>query len=137
MRLPARPRGNGEVILVVDDDPLLVELAVQRLDELGYVALAHTSSRAALRALLDAPAAVDLVLTDENMPELSGSELVAAIRASGLDVPIIMTSGNVTQALWERARAASVCALLGKPVRDASLAQALARCLQPWIGQVP
>ena len=44
---------------------LLAELAVQRLTELGYVALAYTSSRTALQALFDAPTRVDLVLTDE------------------------------------------------------------------------
>jgi len=124
------PRGNGEVVMIVDDEPLLAELAVQRLTELGYVALAYTSSRTALQALFDAPARVDLVLTDENMPELSGSELVAAIRARPLDVPVIMMSGNVTAALQERARAAGVCELLSKPLREVSIAAALARCLR-------
>lgn len=130
MRLPVTPRGHGEVVLIVDDEPLLVELTVQRLNELGYVALAYTSSRTALRALLDAPARVDLVLTDENMPELSGSALVAAIRAERLDVPVIMMSGNVTEALRERARTTGVCALLNKPLNDVSIAEALARCLR-------
>jgi CheY-like chemotaxis protein len=122
--------GNGEVVMIVDDEPFLVELAVQRLTELGYAALAYTSSWTALRALFDAPAQVDLVLTDENMPELSGCDLVAAIRAGRLDVPVILMSGNVTAALEERARAAGVCALLSKPLRDVSLAAALARCLR-------
>ena len=128
--MPAAPRGNGEVVLIVDDEPLLVELAVQRLTDLGYAALPYTSSQTALQALFDAPVKVDLVLTDENMPDLSGSELVAAIRARRLDVPIIMMSGNVTAALEERARAAGVCELLRKPLCDASLGAALARCLR-------
>ena len=128
--VPAMPRGNGEVVMIVDDEPLLVELAVQRLTELGYAALAYTSSRTALQALLDAPAKVDLVLTDENMPELSGCELVVSMRARGLDVPVIMMSGNVTAALQERARAAGVCELLSKPMRDVPIAAALAHCLR-------
>ena len=128
--MPATPRGNGEVVWIVDDEPLLVELAVQRLTELGYAALGYTSSRTALQALFDAPARVDLVLTDENMPELSGCELIAAIRAGRLDVPVIMMSGNVTPALEERARVAGVCELLSKPLRDVPVAAALARCLR-------
>jgi CheY-like chemotaxis protein len=64
------------------------------------------------------------------MPELSGSELVASIRARRLDVPLIMMSGNVTAALKERARAAGVCELLSKPLSDVSIAAALARCLR-------
>jgi len=125
-----KPRGNGEVVLIVDDEPLLVELAVQQLTELGYAALAYTSSLTALQALFHSPARVDLVLTDENMPELSGSDLIAAIRARRLDVPVIMMSGNVTAALEERAHAAGVCELLSKPLRDVSIAAALARCLR-------
>src|SRR4051812_9965306 len=102
--LPAMPHGNGEVVLVVDDEPLLVDLAVDRLRELGYGCLAHTESRQALQVFLAAPASVALVLTDEKMPELSGSELVAAIRAGGSAVPVIIMSGNVTAALEERTR---------------------------------
>jgi len=127
--LPAMPRGNGEVVLIVDDEPLLVELAVERLTELGYAALGYTSSRNALQAFLDAPSKIDLVLTDEKMPELSGSELVAAIRARRFDVPVIMVSGNVTAALQERARASGVSELLRKPLAEDVMAAALARCL--------
>ena len=75
------PRGRGEVILIVDDEPLLVELAAERLAELGYAPLPFTSSTKALQAFLEAPSSVDLVLTDEKMPELSGSRMVDAIRA--------------------------------------------------------
>jgi len=128
--LAATPRGNGEVILVVDDEPLLVELAVERLTELGYAALAYTSSRDALQAFLDAPSKIDLVLTDEKMPHLSGSELVAAIRARRLDIPVIMMSGNVTAALQERARALGVSELLGKPLAPDVIAAAIARGLR-------
>jgi CheY-like chemotaxis protein len=124
------PRGNGKVVLVVDDEPLLVELAVQRLHELGYGSLAYTQSPDALRAFLHAPASVDLVLTDEKMPELSGSDLVAAIRQEGSAVPIIIMSGNVTPALEERARAWGTCELLRKPLSVDTMAAALARCLR-------
>jgi CheY-like chemotaxis protein len=127
---PQTTRGNGEVVLIVDDEPLLLELAVQRLTELGYTALAYSSSQAALQALIDTGSRIDLVLTDENMPEMSGSELVAAIRAKRIDVPVIMMSGDVTAALQERARAAGVSELLGKPLRETSLAAALTRCLR-------
>ncbi|MDB5856546.1 MAG: sensor hybrid histidine kinase [Ramlibacter sp.] len=128
---PATHRGQGELILVVDDEPLLVELAVEQLTELGYAALAYTSSREALQAFLDAPAKVDLVLTDEKMPELSGSELVAAIRARGYDLPVIIMSGNVTAGLEERARALGIGELLRKPLSDEAMAAALARWVRP------
>jgi len=128
---PAAPSGNGEVILIVDDESLLVDLAAERLTELGYSALSYTSSRDALQAFLDAPSKIDLVLTDEKMPYLSGSELVAAIRATRPDIPVIMVSGNVTAALRERAQALGVGELLPKPIAHDVLAAALARCLRP------
>jgi PAS domain S-box-containing protein len=126
---PKTPRGRGEVILVVDDEPLLVELAAERLAELGYAPLAFTSSTKALQAFLEAPSSVDLILTDEKMPELSGSRLVGAIRAKRPDIPVIMMSGHVTAALEERARALGVGELLRKPLSDDALTAAVARCL--------
>lgn len=125
------PRGRGEVILIVDDEPLLVELAAERLAELGYAPLPFTSSTKALQAFLEAPSSVDLVLTDEKMPELSGSQLVDAIRAKRPDIPVLMMSGHVTAALEERARAQGVGELLRKPISDEALAAAVARCLGP------
>jgi PAS domain S-box-containing protein len=126
----AAVHGHGELILVVDDEQLLVELAMERLADLGYTALAYTSSQEALRAFLDAPAKIGLLLTDEKMPDLSGSELVAAIRERGHGVPVIMMSGNVTVDLEERAHAAGICALLRKPLTSEAMAEALDRCVR-------
>ena len=118
------------MILIVDDEPLLVELAAERLADLGYAPLAFTSSAKALQAFLEAPSSVDLILTDEQMPELSGSQLVGAIRAKRPDIAVIMMSGHVTAALEERARAQGVGELLRKPLSDEALAAAVARGLR-------
>ena len=126
----AAPEG-GLVVMIVDDEPPLVEIAADMVAELGCVPLAFDSGERA-RAALDGPGVkVDLLLTDEGMPGLSGSELVAAIRAKGWNIPVIMMSGNLTPALRQRARAARVCALLHKPLARDTLAAALARCLRP------
>ena len=124
-------REGGQVVAIVDDEPLLVELAEEMVVRLGYVALAFHSGGDALAAFDDPALRVDLLLTDEMMPLLSGSELVAAIRAKGWDIPVIVMSGNVTMALEQRARANGVCALLRKPLSHATLTAALARCLRP------
>jgi PAS domain S-box-containing protein len=127
---PVPDRGGGQVVMIVDDEPLLVELAAEMIIELGYVPLAFESGERACAAFDDAGLKVDLLLTDEMMPGLSGSELVAAIRAKGRDIPVIMMSGNVTAALERRARATGACALLHKPLARETLAAALARCLR-------
>ncbi len=127
---PEPDRGGGQVVMIVDDEPLLVELAVELLCHLGYVPLAFGSGERARAAFDDAGLKVDLLLTDEKMPGLSGSELVAAIRAKDWDIPVIMMSGNVTAALELRAHTIGVCALLHKPLSRETLAEALARCLR-------
>jgi CheY-like chemotaxis protein len=124
-------RGSGQVVVIVDDEPLLAELTEAMVVALGYVALTFGSGERACAAFDDAGMEADLLLTDEKMPGLSGSALVAAIRAKGRDIPVVMMSGNVTAALEQRARAIGVCALLHKPVSRESLAEALARCLRP------
>jgi DNA-binding NtrC family response regulator len=128
---PAAQNGDGQVVAIVDDEPLLVELAEGMVVKLGYVALPLGSGERARSAFDDAGLKVDLLLTDEKMPGLSGSELVAAIRAKGWDIPVIVMSGDVTAALEQRARANGVCALLRKPLALEALSAALARCLKP------
>lgn len=128
---PEAGRDGGRVVAIVDDEPLLVELAEELVVKLGFVALAFNSGGDALAAFDDPALKVDLLLTDEVMPVLSGSELVAAIREKGWNIPVIVMSGNVTAALEQRARANGVCALLRKPLSHATLAAALARCLRP------
>ena len=123
-------RDSAEVVMIVDDEPLLVELTAEMIIELGCVPLTFGSSEHACAAFDDADLKVDLLLTDEKMPSLSGSELVAAIRAKGWNIPVIMMSGDVTAALKQRARVARVCALLHKPLSRKTLAAALARCLR-------
>src|SRR5262249_51810206 len=70
--VPALPGGNGECVLVIDDEELLVELAMRTLEEIGYVPRGFTSSEAALAAFRDNPARFDAMITDERMPGLSG-----------------------------------------------------------------
>lgn len=123
-------RDSAKVVMIVDDEPLLVELTAEMVIELGYVPLTFGSSERACAAFDDADLKVDLLLTDEKMPSLSGSELVAAIRARGWDIPVLMMSGDVTAALRQRARAVCVCALLHKPLSRKTLAAAIARCLR-------
>jgi CheY-like chemotaxis protein len=73
------PRGNGETIMIVDDEPALVALAEETLADLGYEPLGFSSSLAALQAFRAQPMRFDLILTDETMPDLTGTELAREI----------------------------------------------------------
>ena len=123
------PRGNGEVIMVVDDERALVELAEETLAQIGYEPVGFESSTEALQAFADDPRRFDLVLTDEMMPDLSGTELATKIRRIRSDVPILIMSGYVDSSVAALAGSKGVREVLRKPLRSRDIAEALARAL--------
>ncbi len=110
------PRGRGETVMIVG---------------LGYEPVGYGSSSTALRAFLANPQRFDLVLTDEAMPDLVGTELAREIRLIRPEVPIILMSGHGGAALANRAAAIGVNEVLHKPLQRADLAESLARVLDP------
>lgn len=127
---PSWPHGNGQTVLVVDDEQPLVELAEELLAELGYEPVGFSSSEAALAAFLAAPHRFDVILTDEMLPGMPGSEFTLQVLAIRPEMPVILVSGHVDLALERRAREAGVTALLHKPLALQELAECLARTLQ-------
>ena len=123
------PRGNGESVLVVDDDPALVEMVQELLAELGYEPQAFSSSRRALDAFSAAPGRFHAVITDEVMPELTGSEMCAKIRARGSNVPIVVVSAHGGSDFEARTAQAGATATMKKPYRRRELATILAAAL--------
>jgi CheY-like chemotaxis protein len=96
--------GQGETVLLVDDEEALVRLGEETLAELGYEPVGFSSSAAALEAFRADPDRFQLVLSDEAMPGMTGSELVAEIRRLRPTLPVVLMSGYVTPALGARAR---------------------------------
>ncbi|MEO8299790.1 MAG: ATP-binding protein, partial [Burkholderiales bacterium] len=123
------PMGRGEVVLVVDDEPALVALAEELLAELGYEPVGHTDPQRALEALQADPQRFDLLLTDEVMPGLTGTQLAQQARALRADLPILLLSGWGGPQLAQRAAAVGIRRVLSKPIVRADLAAALALLL--------
>jgi PAS domain S-box-containing protein len=123
------PRGRGAMVMIVDDEPALVALAEEMLAELGYEPVGFQSSTAALRAFRDDPKRFDLVLTDEAMPDLVGTELARQIRELAPAVPIVLMSGYGGSQLAPRAAAIGINQVLRKPLQRRDLAESLARVL--------
>jgi PAS domain S-box-containing protein len=123
------PRGQGAVIMVVDDERALVALAEEMLAELGYEPVGFHSSTAALRAFRDDPQRFDLILTDEAMPDLVGTELAREIRLAAPAIPIVLMSGYGGSQLGQRAAAIGINEVLRKPLQRRDLAESLARVL--------
>jgi CheY-like chemotaxis protein len=123
------PRGEGETVMIVDDERPLVALVEEMLAELGYEPVGFDSSTAALAAFRAAPERFDLVLTDEAMPDLTGTDLAREFRRHRPGVPIVLVSGHGGTQLAKVAAMVGVNELLCKPLQRRELADSLARVL--------
>ncbi len=90
---PSRPRGGTETILLVEDEPLVLELAQCALQELGYKVLPCASADEALRTFAEYPATIDLLVTDVVMPRMNGKELAARIVSLRPGIHVLFSSG--------------------------------------------
>src|SRR5450631_2790955 len=124
------PRGNGQTVMIVDYEKPLVALAEEILAELGYEPIGFSSSAAALEAFREAPRRFDIVLTDETMPELIGTDLARQIRLLRSDIPIVLMSGYSGPQLLERARAIGIREVLRKPLQSRDIAECFGRVLR-------
>jgi CheY-like chemotaxis protein len=79
-------------VLVVDDDPLVLMNTAAMLEDLGHDVLEAISGEQALR-MLRRGNGVDLVITDQLMPGMTGSQLIAVIRSERPELPIILATG--------------------------------------------
>ena len=123
-------KGDGETILVVDDEEPLVRLGEEMVARLGYEPVGFVSSTAALEAFRAKPERFHAVLSDEAMPELTGCELAKAVRALRPDMPVVLMSGFVTPALAARARDIGVAEVLAKPLVERDIARGLDAALR-------
>ncbi len=89
------PRGDGECILVVDDEPAIRSVSERLLTGNGYRVYTAANGREGLALYRQHRAEIDAVITDVSMPEMDGPELITALRAEGADIPIIVSSGYV------------------------------------------
>jgi PAS domain S-box-containing protein len=131
------PVGSGETILIVDDEEPLVRLGEEMVAGLGYEPVGFTSSVAALAAVRDHPDRFHAVLSDEAMPDMTGSELAAQIRAIRPDIPIVLMTGFVSAALAARAHEIGNADVLAKPLVERDIARTIAGMLRSRPGHEP
>lgn len=124
------PHGDGQIVMLVDDEEALVALGEEALAELGYEPVGFASSTTAWESFLSAPDRFDIVVTDHSMPDLAGMELIQRIRVIRPDIPIVLASGHSGLELDVFAQSMGI-RLLRKPVLRRDLAFALeAQCRQ-------
>jgi PAS domain S-box-containing protein len=87
-------RGNGEMILIADDEQAIRELLTAELISAGYRVLAAANGAEAVSLFREHPSEVRLFITDGAMPVLNGLDAVAAMQKISPDLPVIFTSGD-------------------------------------------
>ena len=114
------PRGS-ETILLVEDEPALLELGTQILEKLGYTVLACSSPHRALE-VAESGARIDLLLTDVVMPGMNGRELYDRLAPQRPGLRCLFISGYTANAIADRGIPEEGAHFLEKPFSAASLA---------------
>jgi signal transduction histidine kinase/HAMP domain-containing protein/ActR/RegA family two-component response regulator len=126
---PETPAGK-ETLLVVEDEPVLREMAHVILEDCGYKILEAASGRKAIEMWNEHPGAIDLLLTDMVMPEgISGMDLAQRLQASNPKLKIVFASGYSMDDLDTSFLRQGRATFLQKPYTHASLAKAVRDCL--------
>ncbi len=84
-------------VLVVDDEPSILELVGEKLRQSGYAVLEASSGPEALAVSERHRNKIDILLTDLIMPGMTGRALADAVHSRGLDVPVIFMSGYIDE----------------------------------------
>jgi PAS domain S-box-containing protein len=113
--LPSPFNGQGQHILYLDDEADLVWLAVRMLERFGYRVSGFTRPEEALNTFRENPQQFDLVVTDYNMPIRSGLDVSAEILAIQPGMPVVLSSGYITEELRDRALRIGIRDLVYKP----------------------
>lgn len=129
----AETRGNGERILVVDDEESIVEVCRRSLEAHGYVVEAFNSVAQALNKLEAQPEAFDLVLSDQTMPIMTGLEFAQRVRALRPGLPFVLMSGYSAAMTPQRLSEAGIEHILAKPHRLEDLTAVINRALTPGV----
>ena len=127
---PTYVQGQGETILVVEDNATLRETLMDSLELLNYRVLKAASGREALIIMERHADEIALVLTDMVMPEMGGQALFQSLRQRGLNLPVVILTGHLMENELENLKAQGLTGWLFKPPDMEQLAELLARALK-------
>ena len=124
-------------ILCIDDDPVVLLTNAGLLESLGYAVTSVDNGQDALALLDSDPARFDLVVTDHNMPGLSGLDVARVLATTAPALPVLICSGYIDADLCRQADAVGVRGLVRKEHTVDDLGPAVLRALGPPASAVP
>ena len=123
------PRGNGERVLLVEDEKPLMLLTEEMLAALNYEPAGFTNPSEALEEFHLDPSRFDVVVLDQLMPGMTGTDLARQMRQLRTDMPVVLISGYTGPVLTQQALSAGIDHILTKPLDLRQMADAMARIL--------
>jgi CheY-like chemotaxis protein/two-component sensor histidine kinase len=120
---PPAAHGEGQHVLYVDDDPAMLLMVKSLLEHTGYRVTTIEHPREAAALLRARSADFDLVVTDFNMPELTGMDLAIEVARIRPNLPVVISSGYVSDEMREAAQRAGVRGLMQKEYTLEQLAE--------------
>ena len=127
---PTTPPGTGQRVYVVDDEEIVGRFVRLALKGVGYQVEAFHSAELCLEALRHERGQCDLLLTDQTMPGMQGTELAVAARAIIPGLPVVIMSGYFSKVPLQSLGELSNAQLLAKPFTTEELSAALHRALE-------
>lgn len=120
--------GNGQRILIIDDQEALALFEENLLNEYNYQCTVKSSSKEAINLFINNPDSFDLIITDQTMPDFTGLEVIEKARSVRADIPVILTTGYSTKIDSQELLKDNV-ALIYKPFTTASFLSSIAGLL--------
>ncbi|CAG1019695.1 Sensor histidine kinase TmoS [Burkholderiaceae bacterium] len=110
----AAPQAEVQHVLYVDDDETVMILMNALLQRAGYRVTCHSDPLAAVSAVRARPETFDLIITDFNMPALTGLDLAADVARIRADLPVVIHTGHVCDAVRHEAARIGVRSVVHK-----------------------
>ncbi len=122
-------KGRMEKIFLVDDNELILMMEEEMLNALGYQVISNISSLEALKVFRADPYKFDLIITDMEMPDMSGEKLAMELIKIRPDIPILLCTGFSETMSKEKATSLGIKGFLLKPVMMKELSQKICEIL--------
>jgi PAS domain S-box-containing protein len=129
--LASAPQGSGEFVCIVDDEDVVASCTKLVLESKGYDAVVYSSAEQCLEEIGQASRSCALLVTDQTMPGMQGTELVATLRKANPGLPAVIMSGYFSKIAPHVLDELGQIELLAKPFTSDELGNAVHRALHP------
>jgi CheY-like chemotaxis protein len=122
-------QGQGQKILLVEDEPSVLQITKSMLESLNYLVIPATNGQEALRAYQEHNAEIALVISDMVMPDMGGEILFRTLKASNPDLKMILLSGYPLKGKGVKLIEQDMVAWIQKPISLQQLSQVVSRAI--------